>query len=1491
MKRVLVWAVRALAAVAVVLVLAFFFLTRTDTGAGVVVGQILKRLPLNGRIAVDHVKSRRLLEGVRLYGVRITGPSDRVFLTADSALLRYDWRTLVGGQFVLDRFDLYHPDVALTRYPGEDAFNAQTIFVSPAEADTLAAPPAALVEFDDARIVGGDVHVLYPLDGEPGPGVMTVQAPGGQGLLRRVEVHGLDVVLPRVVLSSPDVAGQLVQVDSLAAVAQVTEEPVTIRQLRGRVIQNEGHVEVQADRLALAGSELHGTFYVDMAGAEGEPLRYGFNGTAGSVDLADLQWLDPRIPEGTARGGFALAARGDEMTWTFNGAHLTSGGSAVALEGTVAMGAEGGPSFRDLQVELSPLALARLDPWLEKPLPLKGTVSGKAALSGTPDQLRAKGVLTLRRPARGSTPTTADFNGVLHLGKSLGFTGLSLTLDPLDYGVLSLLSDSLKLGGTGRMHVEATGDLADAIRFTADVDHRAPNLPASHVKAQGSVRKADGTYVLDVQGDLSPLSLTALRTWYPDLPVTGEVSGSVRAAGPLTDLRLRTDVTTEAGRLAVDIRLDATRPADHYSVVGQVADFQVSKIMPSLPQPTVFTGGVDVRGAGLGAATVSLQARLDLGVGSRVGGVYVDTAAVALRVADSVLHVDTLDAVAAGVDVHGAGTLAMEPEGPRGALTVAFHADSLAGLRPLLFGDSVVVRDELTPLDRELLILQGVNPDTLPTSAQVRIGGSVEGEVTLTGSVQDFSAVGSATFQRLAYGDDVVRGATLTFSGAGLPGMEGDLQGRLQADSLRIRGRAFAGADVEVSYTRPSGQVSIVLQRGGDEDYRARARFRTDSAGFEVNLDEMALRFDSLTWMLQQPTTLTWSQAGVRVEDLVLMRPGEAPLRIAAEGLLPTQGRADFQLHVKNLPLARVARLAQREDLGLAGLVDVDLQVRGTGAAPLVTGTVAARDVSYQDFSLSRVDADVDYADQQLRLGLSAWSDSLKVLSAAGTVPADLAFQSVASRFPDRPMDLEVSADSLPAAFVLAPIQNVSRVTGTVSGRFHIGGTVSNPDPDGTLALNDAGWFLDDLGVRYADVRGTLTLQSDGTVDVDAVARSAGTAHVTGTMGLEPLTDPSFQLDIALDGFEAADRPDVEGAVSGLLHLSGSYRRPVVTGSLAVDRGVMHIEEVVRAATVVDLSDPRYFEVVDTTLFSARPILEASQNPFMANLRVSVDMQVRQDTWIRSDQMNVEIGGDLIVTYDRATRDLVLVGDLQAARGSYSILGRTFQVQQGTVEFVGTSGINPNLSIQATTPVRQQEGQPITITATVSGTLENPHVELSSNETALSQSDLVSYLLFGRPSYALASSQAAIAAGAAGSLVEAGLGATASVLSGTVANRLSALLARQWGFLDYFAITQTGDFGVGQGSLGLSSFENTVVELGSYVGQDLFLTFLLKPFLNTHSGSQFAGVRLEWQASTWWSVRGFFEDRFLQGQPLGFQQIDYTTNKVGGFLLSWERGY
>jgi autotransporter translocation and assembly factor TamB len=1132
-----------------------------------------------------------------------------------------------------------------------------------------------------------------------------------------------------------------------------------------------------------------------------------------------------------------------------------------------------------MTISAHPLLMSRLEPWLDRKLPLDGWLSGNVTASGTPGALSTTGRVTLVPVGYGSVPSTADFQGVLHAGTDPGATNLHMQLDPLNFGLVSLVLPGLDLPRSGNATLDLSGRVDSGVRMVLNVREGEGSDSASSVWVRGSFRRTQGGWTTDLRSELSPLALGSVASLRPDLKLGGTVRGSLQAVGPLDGLRLTGNLEAGGGTAQLDGTADVRDLASGYRVDATLADVRVSDLVRRLPAPTTWSGRLRLQGRGLSPDSAELSASVEVGR-SRVGGMHVDTLVMRLRASGGTLGIDTVVADLGGLKLAGAGRLGLSPAS-EGEADFHFSSDSLIGLRSILMGDTVIARDTLSALERELLRFQGVNPDALPDTADVAMSGSLEGRARIGGSIHSLDVEGSAVLRSGVYRTNRVDSVTADITAHGLRSDSETVRFSADASGVEAFDRTFEGVHLEGTVSNGAGQGAVEVRRRAGEVYATSGSFALDSVGGSVELQEASAVFDSVTWRMEGPTRIAWDSAAVSIDSLHVARAGTEPMKVTATGTLSRAGDSDFHLDASNVRLARLARMAQLESLDLGGLLDLTVDVTGPASAPLMHGSLVVREPRYGDLRLTRVGGEISYRDRAADLQLEAWSPARKVLTVAGTVPIDLALTRQPRRTLATPMDVSVRADSLDAAVALSYFSMLQDVEGTVSGDFRVRGTVDRPEPSGVLELQNAAWSIEPIGVRHSNVNGRLTLNPDRTVNVQVSTRATGTSDVTGTLTLEPVSDPTLDLKIHFAGFQAVNRRDVAGKISGDLTLTGTYRKPAVGGSLTVDQGTLYLEEFARSAEVVDLTDPDVFNVVDTTILSSRPILADLRNPFLENLRVSIDLSVPRDTWLRSEDMNVEIGGELIVTYDRLKRDLVMVGELNALRGSYTVLGRRFDVQSGTVGFIGTPGINPTLSIQAVSRIRRVGNDPLSVTATVSGTLTQPRVSLSTDEQAVPQSDLVSYLVFGRPAHELSSGQNALVQGATGGAV--------SYLVGTAATQLSTAVAQKIG-VDYLSISQA-DYEAGNVGILSAAIQNPQVEIGQYLSQNVFVVVVLRrPAEGGSSTSWLGGARIELALSDNYNAEGFVEDRFLRTGSPGFGELGQNSQVLGVFVYR-EWGY
>ena len=1477
-RHVLRWVMWTLVAVTLVV----FALLQTGQGQNLVVDGALSRIrdSLAGELTVGTVRSGTLLTGATLIDVRVTAEGGREFFRADSLEVRYSPLALLRGAPRVRDVTVWGLGLEISRYGGEPSFNVTRLVRRLAGADTAitavveAADSARSLSLGTVQVRGGTIEILSPIaDGQRAS--RALPSPDGEGDLRRMAFEDLDFEVADVSVSLS--AGDTLfhgQLRAFATHAAILPEELVIQDARGDLVMGSEGLSLTDGRFRMPASRLAGELRVGPRASGGPWVFRTTLATERPSQLRDLTWLDERIPGGTYSGAATVTIE-DGIRVGLDGAVIEVGGSTVGLDGNVRFADEMG--LDNLTVDASPLALERLEPWIPRDVPIDGFVRGAVTFSGTFSDLTAAGRATLVPAGYNGAPTTLDFSGTLHQGTNPGATNLSAVIAPVNYRLLDLWLPDFPLEGDGRLDVEVSGRADQGLQVRVDATHRAAGVESRGNASGTMVRSSPGDWTADLTGALEPLALELLASVRPDLQLGGEVSGPVSARGRLRDLQVTGDLQTEDGQFILDGVVDARRLGSFYRLDIEGRGVSLSRLSSRLPEPSEWNGLLSIEGRGLAPDSMDATATLAL-TSSRIGGLHIDTISANLRASGGILTVDSLAGVLGKVEIAGSGRLGIVAP-LDGEARLTFQTDSLIGLRPLLLGDSVTAKDTLSVLERDFLGLQGVDVASLPDTADVRMRGSVQGVVRLVGSVDALDVELDMSVRDAVYGPNRVDSATVRLTAGDLPAFDGAWDVTLDAFGVEWEERAFRSVQMDGDMDRQAGRATLDVERRVGEVLQADGGFALDSLGARIQLDQASVSLDNLGYLLERPAVIQWTRNSLEIEDLGIRRADDDPMAFTASGTLSRSGESDFHLVTEGLHLGRLIRVAEIPGWDIAGHTDLDLRVTGPANAPVIDASFTVEEPRLDEMVLTSLDGVFHYSDQDIELDMSASDDGGIVFSVDGNVPYDLGLAEIADRAVRRPMDLSITADSIDAAVALAYFSDLEDVAGKVTADVRVRGTTERPEPDGSIQLEGGGWSLDAIGVRHSAVSGGLRLRPDRTIDVDLATFASGSSTVRGTMSIEDLTDPALDLAITFAGFQAVDRLDIEGRISGDLTLTGRYSRPVIQGDLSVDRGTLFVDEFARNATVVDLLDPRLF--ADTTAFSAQPLLRDIRNPFLERLTVDVQLDVPRDTWLRSPDMSVEIGGqDLTLLYDRSEGDVVLVGDLEALRGSYRIFGRTFNVSEGTVRFLGFPGINPTLDIEATTRVRRLDDPPLNVTANVTGTLTLPQVDLSSDEAGLVQSDLLSYLLLGRPSSELATGQQAF--------LNSAVGTATNVISGVVAAQLGSALAEGIG-LDYLSITQAGDFGFA--STSLAGFANTQVEIGQYLGPNAFLVLVFRPLSSQGAeGDLFGGTRLEWALSDDYTFEGFWEDRSLRTRTGAFGNLGDQGTIVGAFIFR-EWGY
>ncbi|MCY4572465.1 MAG: translocation/assembly module TamB domain-containing protein [Gemmatimonadetes bacterium] len=1468
--RFFIWAVLSAAGLCVAGVAGAVVISHTAAGRGLALDWLVSRMRtgINGSLTVGSVSPGGLLGGATFHDIRISDNEGHIVLVVDSVRARYSVADFLGGPPGLEDLQLWSPVVDVAPADGRRI-----------ELDSLVVPGGGAFGEEDAGFLirGGRIHGGTVIARDQEGAVKHIR--GVEGRVGRVEVGpGPD---PTVVVGVDDLDLSYPQGNGV----------LELRDIRGTIRARKPTVAMEVEHFELPASAGRGNVHMEWDGAIWSTV---FDLDVDHMALADLAWIDERFDRGTARGEVRIATEPSGSRIDFVGGQAELGSASLGFSGAFTVDAAASEvHFEGLTVTPERLPTAELNRWLPNPVEIAGLLTGEVRLDGRPGRLSAAGELALRSGDDGGTLARLSGRGtVLERG---AVEDVVLNAEELDYGLLEILVPQVPWTGSGDATVRLDGDLRTGMAVEIAANQSMPD--GSSVAVQGTVYGDTAISLVDLQARLEPLSLTTVRDMYPDLSVSGAVSGTVSLSGSLDELEFATDLQTAAGPLAAEGQVNARDLAAGYHIEAAVEEFRLSEFVAELPDSVSLTASATLTGRGLDLESV--RAGLVLRVEpSTIGPLEVDSAGLEAWVdEDGILRVESLYAEAGGVGVWGGGTLGTVSAAGDG-VTLAVSSASIRPLRDLVMGENLVAWDELLPIEQNIMIeFDGVDPDTFPRARDIRFDGRADGQIRIEGALRDLVAQAEITLEEPEYGQFLAQtlNADLTVSGLGLPAGESEdsagaaaalrepvvIEGMVTSSSVSFRDREYRFALMEGNYgLGDRGPVRVFIARTLTESYEAQGVVGLREDGGRIDLDRFTVVRDDRRWNLRGPARFEWDPEVVRVRDFGLIRPGTEGLRVRADGLLSRgESESDFDLEIAELDLEVVGSLLQME-APPSGVVSANLRAHGSGRDPQWAGTLEASDIELGTFSFDRVSANGSYSGRELATRVEAWSGGRRNLRAEGTVPLDLRLATV-DRIPDGPVDLRVEADSFPAAMVLGGLDGLEGVAGTVSGDVTLRGRPSALEPDGSLHLRDGEATVAAFGTRLSSAEMNLDLDPSGVVTVDGSAVSGGTLDVRGTVDLV-----SFQDDVGLElafwprEFQIVNRLDIEAAVTGdSVVLTNTFNYPLILGSVEVVDATVDIDEFERSAEVVDLYDPVLFSAATVQLgLGAEDDAADERVPFLQNLRLDVNLALGRGNQIRSRNMDATAAGDLSLTFDRAGNQLIVYGDANLIRGTYRLGSRSLRMMEGVFRFPGTPGFDPGISVTAVTRLATCDGEPQEITTNMHGTLLRPYVNIQSDaERTTSESELYNLLILGRCSSTL------LGSGGTAS-VDAGRGYLLSQFGNVIGNQF----AREFD-LDYLSVSQP-DYGLATTALGTSSVQ---VEVGRYLRDDVFLIgvyrrgYCADPTIPVSSG----GMRVEVALPGAMTMESFFEGRCTREQYRGLDDISLQLARIWGFSFFREWGY
>ncbi|HUZ67541.1 MAG TPA: translocation/assembly module TamB domain-containing protein, partial [Beijerinckiaceae bacterium] len=439
-------------------------------------------------------------------------------------------------------------------------------------------------------------------------------------------------------------------------------------------------------------------------------------------------------------------------------------------------------------------------------------------------------------------------------------------------------------------------------------------------------------------------------------------------------------------------------------------------------------------------------------------------------------------------------------------------------------------------------------------------------------------------------------------------------------------------------------------------------------------------------------------------------------------GRLAIAGRVgrslDLAVSAKSLPLAAAALAAPR--LGLSGILNGRVHVFGVPPALSGAWSVTATGVSSASMRSAnlppiKVSAQGDLARGGARFSGSLAAGAGALIHVAGFAP-----------FTGRGLDLSAKG-SLDAALAARVLPDGEKLAGKIGLDVRATGSLKKPRFAGSAALS-AGSFADAAsGLRLSDLAAQLVAKGDHLrlVRLTGETPAGGSVSVSGRVELKA----GFPGQVQIAAHHARLLANEFGTATVNLSLEASgplAQRPrlrgrvdILTMELAVPDQLPHA---LRPLPNLRMLHPNRAAAARLALAAKRKARAAQRLPFDAD--IDLDISAANRIFVRGRGLDAEFAGQIGLT--GSLSQPIARGAFDLRRGRLDFLTKRLDLSSGRLAFAG--GLIPRLDIAA-----QTTSGGITAQISVTGPANKPVFAFSSTP-ALPQDEILSRILFAKPS-------------------------------------------------------------------------------------------------------------------------------------------------------------
>jgi outer membrane protein assembly factor BamA/autotransporter translocation and assembly factor TamB len=307
---------------------------------------------------------------------------------------------------------------------------------------------------------------------------------------------------------------------------------------------------------------------------------------------------------------------------------------------------------------------------------------------------------------------------------------------------------------------------------------------------------------------------------------------------------------------------------------------------------------------------------------------------------------------------------------------------------------------------------------------------------------------------------------------------------------------------------------------------------------------------------------------------------------------------------------------------------------------------------------------------------------------------------------PDPALDLSVNG--VIDLRVLSAFVSTIAVDGTAKVDAQFKGTVAKPLLDGRIDLDSAEIAVSEPRLVLSEMSGPIMLSGQRII-IDGVQGFAngGNLRLDGTIEVAGFTVSGGALNIQAQDVAIELPKGLRSEIDGLIVYRPDPKAPSVTGDVRIVQS-SYTETITIAALARQATLP------------VGPLVE---RPYLDRIRLDLSVSTTEDVTVDNNYGRLEAGANIRVVGTAGQPGVD--GRITLREGGEIFLaGRTFRITRGDISFTDLRHIHPEFNIAAEARVNGKD-----VTMMLTGTLEHPEIDLTSQSGSQTVGELASELV------------------------------------------------------------------------------------------------------------------------------------------------------------------